>query len=58
MLQIPNIVSHKLVSLMLEKTDTQASINVLDLPLMPSKLFNCEEAIFKAAAVVKPEMTG
>lgn len=58
MLQIPNMVSHWLVCRMLVKTDTQASINVLDLPLIPSKLLIWEEAIFKAAAVVKPDMTG
>lgn len=58
MLVTPSSVSHNLVWLMLLMTASQASRNALAFPGMPNNPFIWEEAIWVAAAEVKPAMTG
>lgn len=58
MLVTPSSVSHNLVWPMLLMTASQASRNSLAFPGIPSNPFICEEAIWVAAAEVKPAMTG
>lgn len=55
---IPKTLSHNLTSVMLLKNFSIACKNSLALPGIPNRPFNCVEAICKAAAVVKPAVTG
>ena len=56
--QTPSVTSPTLVSCILLNKFPHASRNSLPLPLIPSRFFSWVEAIVRAAAAIKPAVTG